>query len=55
VNRRQFHISEYFEKDGEGDRDWSKLKTHFPGRTITRSLEKKCEETVRSWQERQTA
>jgi CDP-paratose 2-epimerase len=49
---------EYVDKNREGDHicyvsDLSKLKKHYPGWTITRSLNDIFEETVRAWHERQ--
>jgi len=50
---------EYVDKNREGDHicyisDLSKLKAHYPGWTITRSLQTIFEETVKAWHERRT-
>ena len=50
--------NEYVDKNREGDHicyisDLSKLQSHYPGWTITRSLENIFEETIRSWRDRQ--
>ncbi len=49
---------EYVDKNREGDHicyisNLDKLKRHFPGWTLTRSLNDIFEETVRAWRERQ--